>query len=92
MQDQPLPLDTRIAIERGADSLTLIGTALQRGADEIARYEAQYVKVSSPAEKARILNRAILHVCSNVIPNARIEYAADAQADLQAVAAQETHA
>ena len=92
MQDQSFPLDTRIAIERGADALSIMRKAIDRAELELERYEAQYAKVSSPAEKARILNRAILHVCSSVIPNARIEFAADAQAELHAVAAKETHA
>lgn len=92
MQEHPLPLDIRIAIKRGSQRLELIREALLRGADEMARYEAQYAEVSSPAEKARILNRAIGHACGSILPNARIELAADAQAELQAIAAQETHA
>jgi hypothetical protein len=91
MQPQPLPLDTRIAIERGAEALRLMRQALQRADQELERYEAQFVKVSNPAEKARILHRAILQVCANVLPNARIECAADAQAELLAVAQTQTN-
>lgn len=92
MQAQTLPLDIRIAIERGGESLELIRKALLRGAQEIERYEAQYMDTSDLAELARILNRAIGHACSSILPNARIELAADAQAELQAIAAQEAQA
>ncbi len=92
MQEQPIPLDTRIAIERGADAISIMRKAMDRAELELERYEAQYAKVSNPAEKARILNRAILHVCSSILPNARIDLAADAQAELQAIAAKETSA
>jgi hypothetical protein len=92
MTTAPLPLDTRIAIERGGESLTLIRNAFVRGAQAIARYEAQYMETSDPAELARILNWAILHASSSVLPNARIELAADAQAELMAVAAKAVHA
>ena len=92
MQNQTLPLDTRIAIERGADSISIMRKAVDRAERDLERYEAQYAEVSDPAEMARILNRAILHVCANVLPNARIEFAADAQAELQAVAQKQSDA
>lgn len=77
-------LQTRIAIDRGGQSLDLMRKALLRAAAEIARYDERYRETDDLAEMARIMNAAILHVTANVLPNVRIDLAADAQAELAA--------
>lgn len=79
-----LDLQTRIAIDRGGESLDLVRKALLRGAAELARYDERYRETDDLAEMARIMNSAILYVTASVLPNLRIDLAADAQAGLAA--------
>ena len=80
-------LETRIALRHGANALQCMREALERAAKEIARYEGQFAEADDLDKKAKALNRAINHLCTSVMNNARIDLAADAQAELCAIAA-----
>jgi hypothetical protein len=79
-------LETRIALRLAADALRCMRESLERAANEIEHFEAQFQKVDSLSRKAKILNAAIIRMCTGVINNARIDLAADAQAELRAIA------
>ena len=79
-------LETRIALRHGANALQCMREALERAAKDIACCEAQFVETDDLSRKAKVLNRAIIRICTGVINNARIDLAADAQAELSAVA------
>ncbi len=79
-------LETRIALRHGENALQCIRESLERAAQEIARYVGQYQEADDLDKKARVLNRAINHVCTSIMGNARIDLAAGAQAELHALA------
>jgi hypothetical protein len=79
-------LETRIALRLAADALRCMRESLERAAKDIENCEAQFQKVDSLSRKAKILNAAIIRMCTGVINNARIDLAADAQAELHAIA------
>lgn len=79
-------LETRIALHHGVNALQCMREALEHAAKEIARYEGQFEEADGLDKKARVLNRAINHLCTSVMNNARIDLAADAQAELNAIA------
>jgi hypothetical protein len=79
-------LDTRIALRLAADALRCMRESLERATKDIENYEAQFLKADSLGRKAKILNAAIIRICTGVINNARIDLAADAQAELHAIA------
>jgi hypothetical protein len=80
-------LDTRIALRHGAHSLQCMREAPERAAKDIAHCEALFVEADDLGRKAKVLNKAIIRVCTGVINNARIDLATDAQAELSAIAA-----
>ncbi len=59
--------------------------AIERAAQEIARYEVQFQEATDLGQKAKVLNWAINHLCTSIMPNARIDLAAGAQAELHAL-------
>lgn len=79
-------LETRIALHHGVNALQCMREALERASQEIARYEGQFAEADDLDKKARVLNRAINFLCTGVMNNARIDLAADAQAELGAIA------
>jgi hypothetical protein len=83
-------LETRIALRHGADALTHMREAIERAAQELVRYEGQYHETDRLADKAKVLNWAIQHLCTSIMGNARIDLAADAQAQLHALATRAT--
>lgn len=80
-------LDTRIAMRHGAYALQCMREALERAAKEIAHCEAQFLEADDLGRKAKVLNKAIIRMCTGVINNARIDLAADARAELSAISA-----
>ena len=81
-----LDLETRFALRNGADALQCMREAIERAAQEIARYEEQFQNADGLDQKAKVLNWAINHVCTSIMGNARIDLAAGAQAGLHALA------
>jgi hypothetical protein len=81
-----LDLETHLALRNGADALQCMREAIERAAQEIARYEAQFQESAGLDQKAKVLNWAINHVCTSIMGNARIDLAAGAQAELHALA------
>lgn len=75
-------LETRIAIDRGADCLDLMRKSLARAAAQIDQLQSRYAEVADPADMARIVSEAIQLLASGVLPNLRLELAADAFAGL----------
>jgi dihydroxyacid dehydratase/phosphogluconate dehydratase len=82
-------LETRIALRHGAHALQYMRESLERAAKDIANCEAQFLASDNLSRKAKILNAAIIRMCTGVINNARIDLAADAQAELHAIAERE---
>ena len=77
--------NTRRAITQGEDALTNIRQALEHALREIERCQTRYQ--SAPLhEKSRVVNHALSTVCTWATVNARIGLAADAQAELHAIA------
>jgi hypothetical protein len=81
-----LDLETHLALRNGADALQCMREAIERAAQEIARYEAHFRNADGLDQKAKVLNWAINHVCTSIMGNARIDLAAGAQAELHALA------
>lgn len=81
-----LDLETHLALRNGAEALHCMREAIERAAQEIARYEAHFQNADDLDQKAKVLNWAINHVCSSIMGNARIDLAAGAQAELYALA------
>ncbi|MFZ5635455.1 MAG: hypothetical protein ACOY82_02600 [Pseudomonadota bacterium] len=79
-------LETRIALRHGASALAHMREALEAAALAISRYEEQYREAADLGQNAKVLNWAINHVCTSVLGNARVDLAADAQAELNAIA------
>ena len=80
-----LDLETHLALRNGADALQCMREAIERAAQEIARYEVQFQEATDLGQKAKVLNWAINHLCTSIMPNARIDLAAGAQAELHAL-------
>ena len=80
-------LETRIALLHGAKALQCMRESLERAAKDIAHCEAQFLEADNLSRKAKVLNKAIIRMCTGVINNARIDLAADAQAELSAIVA-----
>ncbi len=81
-----LDLETHFALRNGAEALQCMRTAIERAAQEIARYEVQFQEAAGFDQKANVLNWAINHICTSIMGNARIDLAAGAQAELHAIA------
>ena len=79
-------LETHLALRNGAEALQCMREAIERAAQEIARYEAHFQNADGLDQKAKVLNWAINHVCTSIMGNARIDLAAGAQAELHALA------
>lgn len=79
-------LETRIALRHGASALAHMREALEAAALAISRYEEQYREAADLGQNAKVLNWAINHICTSIMPNARIDLAAGAQAELHAIA------
>lgn len=78
-------LEMGLTLRKGAEALQHMREAIERTAQEIARYELQFQEAASFDEKAKVLNWAINHLCTSILPNARIDLAASAQAELHAL-------
>ena len=81
-----LDLETHLALRNGADALQYMREAIERAAQEIAHYEAQFQNADGLDQTAKVVNWAINHVCTSIMGNARIDLAAGAQAGLHALA------
>ncbi|TXI47130.1 MAG: hypothetical protein E6Q50_14450 [Lysobacter sp.] len=79
-------LETRNALRHGASALAHMREALEAAALAISRYEEQYREAADLGQNTKVLNWAINHVCTSVLGNVRIDLAADAQAELNAIA------
>ena len=77
--------NTRRAITQGEEALINIRQALEHAMREIERCQARY-QTATLQEKPRIVNHALSTVCTWATVNARIGLAADAQAELHAIA------
>ncbi len=77
--------NTRRAITQGEDALINIQQALEYALREIERCQARY-QAAPLHEKSRVVNHALSTVCTWATVNARIGLAADAQAELHAIA------
>lgn len=84
--DAASDLDTRIALHHGANALRDMREELERAVKDLARFEAQFLEANDLGRKAKVLNKAIIRMCTGVINNARIDLAADAQAELSVAA------
>jgi hypothetical protein len=81
----PRDIETHLALRNGAEALQRMREAIERTAQEIARYEVQFQEAADLGQKAKVLNWAINHLCTSIMPNARIDLAAGAQAELHAL-------
>jgi hypothetical protein len=77
------------AIQSGALILKNMRAEHERAARELALYEDRYQAVSSLSERAQLLRAAIAFFSNSVLPNNRLDLAAEAQAELYALARQE---
>lgn len=78
--------ETHVALRNGASALREMRLALEYAAQKLAEYEARFEGMEGLLDKAQVLNFALAHVCTGVMPNARIDLAANAQAELYALA------
>ena len=85
-------IERRIAIQTGADALARLRTAFDRASRDLAQYESRYEQVEDIEGKAQVLNWALNLVSTGVLPNARLDLTAYAQAELHAIAKRERHA
>lgn len=78
--------EIRSATRDGQEALAKAIAALERAKTELERYASRYAEGDAPADKAQVLNGAIHHLATNILPNLRIDLLADAQARLAKVA------
>jgi hypothetical protein len=86
MSLDPTEHQIRTAIGDGADALKHMRIALERAAEELARYEQRYETAESLRDKANVINWAIGYAAGSPGSNLRIDLAASAQAKLHAIA------
>ncbi len=79
-------LERRIAIQKGTDALKQLRAAFDRASRDLAQYEARYEQADALQDKAQVLNWALNLVSTGVLPNARLDLIACAQAELYAIA------
>jgi uncharacterized protein (DUF58 family) len=79
-------LERRIAIQKGTDALKQLRAAFDRASRDLAQYEARYEQADALQDKAQVLNWALNLVSTGVLPNARLDLTACAQAELHAIA------
>lgn len=77
--------ETHVALRNRASALREMRLALEYAAQKLVEYEARYEGMEGLLDKAQVLNCAVAHVCTGVMPNARIDLAASAQAELYAL-------
>lgn len=82
----PIQFETRVASRNGASALREMRLALEYAAQKLVEYEARYEGMEGLLDKAQVLNCAVAHICTGVMPNARIDLVANAQAELYALA------
>ena len=85
-------LERRIAIQKGADALKQLRAAFDRASRDLAQYESRYEEVDGLKDKAQVLNWALNLVSTGILPNARLDLTACAQAELHAIAKREGRA
>lgn len=69
------------AQERLQDAVNL----LQRSAYDIEVYAEKFESAQDDKQRAQVINWAISHLVSNILPNFRIDLLANSQADLSVV-------
>ena len=79
-------LERRIAIQKGTDALKQLRAAFDLASRDLAEYETRYQQAEDLKDKAQVLNWALNLVSTGVLPNARLDLTACAQAELQAIA------
>ena len=65
----PRDIETHLALRNGAEALQRMREAIERAAQEIARYEVQFQEATDLGQKAKVLNWAINHLCTSIMPN-----------------------
>ena len=80
-------IETRIAIDRGADTLDIIRKALLRAAHDVAQLQARYAETDSPGQMAGLVSESIEMMAGNLLPSLRLDLAANALAELATAAA-----
>ena len=78
-------LERRIAIQKGTDALKQLRAAFDRASQDLAAYESRYQQADTLQDKAQVLNWALNLVSTGVLPNARLDLTACAQAELHAI-------
>ena len=68
--------------EDGIGALLTARGALERAMEEIDRYLDNYAQAETAQEMAKNLNWAINHIATGILPNARLDLLAQAQANL----------
>ena len=81
----PRQFENRVASRNGASALREMRLALEYAAQKLLEYEARYEGMEGLLDKAQVLNCAVAYLCTGVMPNARIDLAASAQAELYAL-------
>lgn len=81
----PNQFEIHVASRNGASALREMRLALEYAAEKLMEYEARYEGMEGLLDKAQVLNCALAHVCTGLMPNARIDLAANAQAELYAL-------
>jgi hypothetical protein len=74
--------DINLARARGADSLRIMRMALAQALHAVDDCAARYEATDDLVLQAERLNRAMMHVCSDLMPRLRLDTVADAQAAL----------
>ena len=87
-----IELERRIAIQKGTDALKHLRAAFDRASQDLAAYESRYEQVEDLESKALVLIWALSLVSTGVLPNARLDLTACAQAELHAIAKRKGHA
>ena len=84
LPDPKKALDEQIQLarSRGADSLRMMRMALAQALHAIEDCTLRYEATDDLVLQAERLNRAMMHVCSDLMPRLRLDTVADAQAAL----------
>ena len=82
----------QFARSRGADSLRMMRRALAQTLHAVEDCADRFNASDDLSEQAECVNRAMLRICTDLLPTLRIDTASDAQAALLLAAAQKVPA
>ncbi|MFM7011217.1 MAG: hypothetical protein ACKO0Z_18145 [Betaproteobacteria bacterium] len=81
-----LAIEANYVRERAQERLQDAINHLQRSAYELEVYEEKLAAADDDKHRAQVINWAINHIVSNILPNFRIDLLATSQADLATIA------